>query len=102
MSATGIVMSKEAIRTHIVVPEALIQEVDRIAGKRRRSHFVEEAIREKLARATLTDALASAAGVLSPNDYPEWKTPEESSAWVKAGRQEDDARLERKLRASGN
>jgi hypothetical protein len=95
-------MTKAAIRTHIVVPETLIHEVDRIAGKRRRSHFVEEAIREKLARATLADALASSAGVLAPNDYPEWKTPEEISVWVKAGRQEDDARLDRKLRARGN
>ncbi len=95
-------MDKEAVRTHIVVPEALIHEVDRLAGKRKRSRFVEEAIREKLARVTLSDALASSAGVLSADDYPEWRTSEEASAWVKAGRQEDDARLERKLRALGN
>lgn len=88
------------MRTHIVVPEGLIQEVDRVAGKRRRSHFVEEAIREKLSRQALGTALASAAGVLKPGEYPEWDSPEQVSAWVKGGRQEDDARLARKLRAA--
>jgi predicted transcriptional regulator len=92
-------VSKEAIRTHIVVPEDLVREVDRVAGKRRRSRFVEEAIREKLARHVLTTALAQSAGALSPADYPEWDTPEKVSAWVKAGRQEDVARLARRLHA---
>lgn len=90
------------MRTHIVVPEALVREVDRVAGKRRRSRFVEEAIREKLSRQALSAALAEAAGVLSPADYPEWDTPEKVTTWVKAGRQEDDARLARELRATSN
>lgn len=90
------------MRTHIVVPQGLIQEVDRVAGKRRRSRFVEEAIREKLSRQTLSAALTTSAGILSPTDYPEWNTPEKVSAWVKAGREEDDARLARKLRASSD
>jgi hypothetical protein len=86
-------MSGEAVRTHIVVSESLIQEVDRIAGKRKRSLFVEQAIREKLARSALDHALVATAGVLSTNDYPEWNTPEQVSAWVRRGRLEDDARL---------
>lgn len=95
-------MSKEVMRTHIVVPEDLIQQVDRIAGKRKRSRFVEEAIREKLLRQSLSGALVQSAGILSPTDYPEWDSPEKISAWVKTGREEDDARLARKLRASGD
>lgn len=88
------------MRAHIVVPEDLVREVDRVAGKRRRSRFVEEAIREKLSRQALSAALAESAGVLSPADYPEWDTPEKVSGWVKVGREEDEARLARKLRAS--
>jgi len=95
-------MTKESVRTHIVVPGELIQAVDRVAGKRRRSRFVEEAIREKLSRQLLSAALAATAGALSPADYPEWDAPEKVSAWVKVGRQEDDARLARKLRAAGD
>lgn len=37
-------------RARIVLPEELLEAVDRTAGKRKRSHFVEAAIREKLAR----------------------------------------------------
>jgi hypothetical protein len=95
-------MCKEIMRTHIVVPEELIAEVDRVAGKRKRSRFVEEAVREKLARVALDAALAETAGILSPADYPEWENPEQISAWVKAGRQEDESRLQRKLRAAGD
>ena len=64
-------MPNEVTRTHIVVPEQLIQEVDRVAGKRRRSRFVEEALREKLSRQALGAALASTTGVLDPAGYPE-------------------------------
>ncbi len=92
-------MSKQILRTHIVISEELICEVDRVAGKRKRSRFVEEAIREKLARASLSTALDQTAGILSPAQYPEWNTPEQVSAWVHEGRQEDQARLAHKLRA---
>ena len=88
------------MRTHIVVPDDLVQEVDRVAGKRRRSRFVEEAIREKLSRQALDTALASTAGVLNPADYPEWDTAAKVAAWVESGRLADNVRLARKLRAS--
>jgi predicted transcriptional regulator len=80
------------------LPEELLEAVDRVAGKRRRSRFVEAAIREKLSREALAIALREAAGVLRPADYPEWETPEKVSAWVRAGRRADDERLARKLR----
>jgi len=88
------------MRTHIVVPDDLVQEVDRVAGKRRRSRFVQEAIREKLSRETLGAALAGTAGGLDPGDYPEWDTAAEVAAWVESGRLADNVRLARKLRAS--
>ena len=87
------------MRAHISVPEELLGEVDRVAGKRRRSRFVEAAIREKLAREALSTALRDSAGVLDPADYPEWGTPEDVSTWVRRSRREDDARLARELRA---
>jgi predicted transcriptional regulator len=90
------------MRTHIVVPEELIEQIDRVAGKRKRSRFVEEAIREKLAREALSEALTRSAGVLSRGDYPEWGTPEKVSEWVKAGRKEDSTRLRRKLRTGSD
>ncbi|MBI2885778.1 MAG: hypothetical protein HYY02_01070 [Chloroflexi bacterium] len=85
------------MRAHVVLPEDLIREIDRTAGKRRRSQFVEAAIREKLVREALGRALEETAGILDLRDHPEWDTPEKISAWVRASREEDDAALERKL-----
>jgi len=81
----------------ITILDDLIAEVDRVAGKRMRSRFVEDAIREKLTRQSASAALAQAAGLLSIADYPEWVSPERVSAWVKAERRNDDTRLVRKL-----
>ena len=90
------------MRTHIVLPEDLLSEVDRLAGKRRRSRFVEAAVREKLRREALSLALEDSAGVLSAADYPEWVTPEKASAWVRSSRRADNERLVRKLRRPAN
>ncbi|MEA2573631.1 MAG: hypothetical protein QOH93_929 [Chloroflexia bacterium] len=70
-------------RAHIVLPEELLEAVDKLAGKRRRSQFVEEAIKEKLARERLRHALDTSVGVLDPADYPGWNTPEKVTAWVR-------------------
>ena len=83
-------------RAHIILPEDLLAEVDRVAGKRKRSHFVESAIREKLSREALSAALRESAGAIDLESYPEWKTPERVSAWVRSLRREDDVRLARK------
>ena len=89
-----------AARAHVLLPEELLSKVDEVAGKRKRSRYVEAAIREKLSRDVLATALGESAGVLNPADYPEWESSEKASAWVRAGRRDDDARLARKLRAS--
>jgi Arc/MetJ family transcription regulator len=98
----GFVSEEElgSMRAHIVVSEELLTEVDQVAGKRKRSHFVEEAIREKLSRAKRSAALQQSAGVLAAADYPEWEAPEQVSAWVSEGRSADFPRLARKLGAA--
>ena len=84
-------------RAHVVLPEDLLEAVDRVAGKRKRSRFVEAAIREKLSREALSAALRESAGAIDLSSYPEWQNPEGVSAWVRSGRKEDDARIARKL-----
>lgn len=87
------------IRAHVVLPEELIVEVDRVAGSRKRSRFIEAAVREKLSREALSYALEGSAGVLNPANYPVWETPEKVSAWVRSSRKRDDLRLGQKLSA---
>lgn len=93
-------MIGEAIRTHVLIPRDLVEAVDRVAGKRRRSEFVTEALREKLARELQKEALAATAGVLADADYPDWSTPEKTSRWVHDQRRTDDAHTSVKLRGS--
>lgn len=79
-------------RAHVSLPDELLEEVDRIAGRRRRSQFVEDAIREKLRRAAQDQALANQAGVLRDEDYPQWRTPADVSQWVEQLRAESERR----------
>jgi metal-responsive CopG/Arc/MetJ family transcriptional regulator len=83
------------MRTHIVLSDKLIEEIDSVVGKRKRSRFVEEAIREKLKRGSLLKVLKETAGVLPFEEYPEWGTPEKTAAWIRESRQRDSERLER-------
>ncbi|MGH2584276.1 MAG: CopG family ribbon-helix-helix protein [Dehalococcoidia bacterium] len=91
-------MTKQAVRTHIVLPRDLVEAIDRIVGARRRSRFVEEAIAEKLARERQEEALRESAGALDSTEYPDWNTPEKISAWVRNLRRQADEATSRKLR----
>lgn len=84
-------------RAHVVLPEELISEIDRLAGKRKRSQFIEAAVRDKLTRDRLGVALERAAGVVAPEDYPQWDTPEKISEWVRKLREGDEAGFRRKF-----
>jgi len=81
------------MRTRISLPEALVREVDAAVGARRRSRFVEEAIRAQLQRNRRLSAFGQVAGSLKDVDTPGWETPEATSSWVAQQRAADDARL---------
>ena len=74
------------MRTHMVLPDELIESIDSLVGKRKRTRFVQEAVREKLRRETLVAALEATAGVLAKDDHPEWDTTEKVAAWVRETR----------------
>ena len=82
------------MRTHVILPEDLVKAVDALAGKGKRSRFIEEAVRDKLRKEDLLSALAETAGMLSADDHPEWATPEKVAAWVRETRQQSDRWLE--------
>jgi hypothetical protein len=88
--------SRETRRAHVVVPETLLDEVDRLVGKRGRSSFFVEAATEKLRRQKLTEAAKRFAGSLRDVDTPGWNTDEETDAFVRRLRAESEERLARK------
>jgi len=83
------------VRTHLILPDELVEEIDRLVGKRKRSRFIVEALREKVRRETLLDALRETAGMLTEDEHPEWATSQRAAAWVRQSRQRDDERLRR-------
>ncbi len=76
------------VRTNLLLPKDLVEEVDHFAGERGRSRYVAEALRARVRRDRLREAVAQTAGVLRAEDYPEWSTSEKVVEWVRARRSE--------------
>ena len=86
------------MRAHIVLDQELVAEIDRIAGKRKRSQFIEEAVRRQIALAKQKAAIALEWTPLDPERYPQWATPGLTSKWVHDMRQEEQARRDERRR----
>ncbi len=80
-------------RTHILIPEDLAAEIDRLVGKRGRSGFLTRAARNELKRLRMLKALESAAGSWRDKDHPELKKG--AARWVESLRNEDERRLQK-------
>lgn len=93
-------MAEKIMRTHVVFPKELVEAVDRLVGRRKRSAFVVQAVEEKLAHERLGKALAETRGILAKAAHPEWETPEKTSAWVRELRMLADESTERKIQRS--
>ncbi len=83
------------MRTHVVLPDEILDEIDKLVGKRKRSQFLAEAALEKLKRMEFLRVLEEGAGLLKDEDTPGWETPEETSRWLAQVRGRDQDRLER-------
>lgn len=77
------------VRTNLLLPKELVDELDAVAGPRGRSRFVADAVAYKLRRERLRRAWERARGSLDPEEYPHWATPEKVVAWVRALRAEE-------------
>lgn len=74
------------VRTNLLLPEALVVEVDHFAGPRGRSRYVAEALQARLKRDRLLEAIAATAGAWK--DHPLFPTDESVVDWVRALRAE--------------
>ena len=77
------------------LPSDVVTELRELAPPEGLSGFVAEAIRERLARIRLDDALAAGFGAWEANDDPELATSEAVSRHVHNRRREDDVARER-------
>jgi hypothetical protein len=78
-------------RAHIVIPEPLVSEIDRLVGKRGRSEFLTQAAEKELRRLQQIKALESMAGAWKDKDHPELKLG--AARWVRDLRKENERRL---------
>jgi hypothetical protein len=79
-------------RAHIILPEDLLAEVDRLVGERGRSAFLAEVLQREIQRRKLLSALREARGSWKSEDHPELQ--EGSDAFVERLRAENEVRLE--------
>lgn len=84
-----------ARRTHIIIPEPLVSEIDRLVGKRGRSEFLTQAAEKELRRLQQIRALENVGGSWKDKDHSELKGG--AARWVKELRKESDQRLHRDL-----
>ncbi len=77
-------------RTHIVIPEPLVSEIDRLVGKRGRSAFLAQAAEKELRRLEQIRALEKMVGAWKDKDHPELRGG--AARWVKQLRKASDRR----------
>ena len=77
------------IPTNLSLPDDLVAEVDRVAGKRNRSAFVEEAVRRQLRRERQREVMAQTAGAWAETGPREWSAPGGVERWVRSLRAEE-------------
>lgn len=75
-------------RTHVVLSDETLARLDQAAGKRGRSRFIEEAVKERLDREEMLKVLEETAGTMRGN--PEWSSLEDVKRWVRKMRGHDD------------
>ena len=78
-------------RTHIVIPQQLVAEIDTLVGKRGRSAFLTQAAGKELMRLRQLKALEAAAGSWKDKDHPELK--QGAAKWVDKMRRQDEERF---------
>ncbi len=81
------ILMRMTVRTNLVLPRDLVDEVDRLAGPRGRSRYVAEALTERLRRDRLRDVVLATAGAWRA--HPLFPTSDAAADWVRQGRAEE-------------
>ena len=80
-----------AKRTHVVLSDELVKDIDALVGARQRSSFISQAAEKELMRLRQIKALEAATGCWKDKDHPELKPG--AAKWVDKLRRADEERL---------
>ena len=81
-----------AKRTHVVLSDELVKDIDALVGARQRSSFISQAAEKELMRLRQIKALESAAGFWKDKDHPELR--QGAAKWVDKLRRQDEKRFQ--------
>jgi hypothetical protein len=80
-------------RAHVVLPEDLVREIDKIAGSRGRSAFLAELAKREIKRQRLLQIFKRKEPIWKDEDHPELK--DGAAAWVRKTRALDAVRFQK-------
>lgn len=86
------------VRTHVVLPEDLVREIDALVGPRGRGAFIVETARDAVRRKRLLEFLEAKEPAWKDEDHPE--LAQGAAKWVRKLRQETE-RASRRRRKGG-
>lgn len=82
-------------KTHLIFPRELLEAIDKFVGKRKRSQFVVEATKEKLAQEKFLKVLKETAGAWKDENHPELRTKKDVDKYLRKLRKSFGERLKR-------
>ena len=82
-------------KAHLVFPQNILEEVDQIAGKRKRSLFIVKATQEKLERERFLKTLDETKGAWGDKQHAELRTERDMERYFREGRGSYRKRLKR-------
>lgn len=87
----------KAVRTNVMLPADLLREIDRVAGSRRRSAFLTEAVQEKLASLRFDHAAMRGFGAWKDEAHPDLKTDADLARYLTRLRASVTGRVRRRV-----
>jgi metal-responsive CopG/Arc/MetJ family transcriptional regulator len=82
-------------KVHLVFPQSILEEVDQIAGKRKRSLFIVKATQEKLERERFLRTLGETKGAWSDKHHADLRTERDMEKYLREKRSSYRKRLKR-------
>ena len=82
-------------KIYLVFPQSILEEVDQIAGKRRRSLFIVKATQEKLERERFLKTLDETKGAWTDKHHAELRTERDMEKYLRGKRSSYRKRLKR-------
>jgi Arc/MetJ-type ribon-helix-helix transcriptional regulator len=80
-------------RTHVVLSDQLVKDIDTLVGSRQRSSFLTQAAERELMRIRQLRAIEAAAGTWKDKDHPELK--QGAAKYVAKLRRQDERRFKK-------